>query len=375
MGGAPRLKRTGAFGAAVLAGIAGPATAQPYGGYPRAYPPPQPYVAQPNRYWPPQPYAPPSDGCSPEQPYCTPGDQRPAGGAPAAYASPPPCCLAPAGSLVAVRLTDRIVAGKAQPGDALAIRLAAPLIVDGQVVLPAGTPGLGRVVQSSGPGLGGKGAKLVVSADFLTVQGGRVPLQGMQLTGTGRDHSLAADLASLGGWISMPLGFVGFVVTGGDIEIPAGTAAAAKLAQSVSLRPLRAAGREDYDQVRAVFGDPPVSDGYVKVSPPPPGMGQVVFFRQRSLAGAGLWFNVREHGQALGKLTNGAWFTVRLPPGLHSFTAVSEPEFKDALTLKIDPGETYYVEGLMTHGVAIGVADLTPSDKARFDALTSPRNP
>ena len=292
----------------------------------------------------------------------------------AVRAPPAPCCLAPAGSLVAVRLTDRIVAGKAQPGDSFAIRLAAPLIVDGQVVLPAGTPGLGRVVQSSGPGLGGKGAKLVVSADYLTVPGGRAPLQGMQLTGAGQDHSLAADLASLGGWISMPLGFVGFAVTGGDIEIPAGTAAAAKLARPVSLRPLRPAARQDYDQVRAVFGDPQTSRGYTPVPPPPPGMGQVVFFRQKSLADAAFWFNVREHGQALGKLTNGAWFAVPLAPGEHSFTAVSEPEFKDTLTLKVDPGETYYVEGLMTHGVVIGVADLTPSDKARFDALSGQMN-
>jgi hypothetical protein len=295
---------------------------------------------------------------------------------PYAYAPAPQeaCCRAPAGSVVAVRLTDKLVASKVHPDDTFAIALAAPLIVDGQVVLPEGTPGVGRVVQSSGPGFGGKGAKLVVSADYLTVQGGRVPLQGMQLTGAGKDHSLAADLASLGGWVSMPLGFIGFAVTGGDIEIPAGTAAAAKLSKSVSLYPLGAADRHAYEQVRAVFGDPQTSRGHTPVPPPPPGLGQVVFFRQKSMAGAGLWFNVREHGQALGKLDNGAWFAVPMTPGMHSFTAVSEPEFKDTLTLQVDPGETYFVEGLMTHGVVIGVADLTPSDKARFDRLSGQMN-
>jgi len=352
--GMPRLKRTGALSAAVLACVAAPAIAQPYGGYPGQ----QPYTAQPY-----------SSSQSPAYSGAAPG-------APYGYAPEPrtPCCRAPAGSLVAVRLTDKIVASKVHPGDAFAITLAAPLIVDGQVVLPAGTPGVGRVVQSSGPGFGGKGAKLVVSADYLTVQGGRVPLQGMQLTGTGKDRSLAADLASLGGWISMPLGFVGFAVPGGDIEIPAGTAAAAKLARSVSLYPLGAADRYAYEQVRAVFGDPQTSRGYTQVPPPPPGMGQVVFFREKSLAGAGLWFNVREHGQALGKLANGAWLVMPMRPGVHSFTAVSEPEFKDSLTLKVDPGETYFVEGLMTHGVVIGVADLTPSNKARFDALSGRMN-
>jgi hypothetical protein len=293
---------------------------------------------------------------------------------PYGYAPTRPCCLAPAGSLVAVKLTDKVVASQVRPGDGFGITLAAPLIIDGQVVLPAGTPGLGRVIQASGPGLGGKAAKLVVAAEYLTVRGGRVPLQGMQLTGTGRDTSLAADLASLGGWISAPLGFVGFAVTGGDIEIPAGTAAAAKLAKAVSLYPLGEADRFAYAQVRTVFGDPQASRGYTEVPPPPPGMGQVVFFREKSLAGAGQWFNVREEGQALGKLTNGAWFAVPLRPGLHSFTAVSEPEFKDRLTLRVDPGETYFVEGRLTHGVVIGVADLTPSDKARFDALSGQMN-
>ena len=178
----------------------------------------------------------------------------------------------------------------------------------------------------------------------------------------------------MGGWISAPLGFVGFAVTGGDIEIPAGTAAAAKLAKTVSLYPLGAADRFAYEQVRTVFGDPQSSHGYTEVPPPPASMGQVVFFRQKSMNNAGFWFNVREEGQALGKLTNGAWFAVPVKPGLHSFTAVSEPEFKDRLTLRVDPGETYFVEALMTHGVMIGVADLTPSDKARFDALSGQMN-
>jgi hypothetical protein len=304
-----------------------------------------------------QPYAPSSypnpsyarEGYSPAQPYC---------------------CVLREGTAVAVQLVDAVRTEGAKAGDRFAIRLAAPVIVDGQVVMPAGTPGVGHVVQASGPGLGGKGAKLVVAADYISVGGGSVPLGGLQLTGTGKDHTTAADVASLGGWFSLPLGFVGFAVTGGEIEIPAGTNAAAKVAHATNLRPLGAAIRQDYDQVQAVFGQPPQSQGWIQVPAPPRGMGQVVFFRARSLGGFGQWFNVRENGQALGKLTNGAYFVVVLPPGQHSFSASSEPEFKDHLTLKIDPGETYYVEGLMTHGVVIGVADLTPSDKAHFDAVS-----
>lgn len=282
----------------------------------------------------------------------------------------PYCCTLPEGAAVAVQLAKTVSTTNAKAGDRIPIRLAAPVIVDGQVVLTPGTPGVGHVVQASGPGLGGKGAKLVVSADSLTVGGGIVPLDGLQLTGTGKDHSTAADIASLGGWISFPLGFVGFAVTGGDIEIPEGTNAAAKVAKTVNMRPLGQATRQEYEQIQAVFGQAPESKGWIAVPPPPRGMAQVVFFRAKSLAGFGQWFNVREKGQALGKLTNGAYFVVVLPPGQHSFSATSEPEFKDHLNLELDPGETYYVEGVMTHGVVIGVADLTPSDKAHFDAAS-----
>jgi hypothetical protein len=341
-----------------LAFAAASASAQPYGYAPRPYPDrsyPRPYAPPPYAY-PQAPAYPPRGGQTYPQPYAPPGQ---------AY-----CCVLPQGTAVAVQLVDSVDTETAKAGDRLAIRLAAPVIVDGQVVLPAGTPGVGHVVQASGAGLGGKGAKLVVSADSLTVGGGAVPLEGLQLTGAGKDHTTAADLASLGGWISLPLGFVGVAATGGEIEIPAGVNAAAKVARTVDLRPLGAATRQDYDTVQAVFGEPQQSRGWIEVPPPPRGMGQVVFFRAKSVAGFGQWFTVREHGQALGKLTNGAYFVVVLPPGEHSFSASSEPEFKDHLTLKVDPGETYYVQGLMTHGVVIGVADLTPSDKARFDAAS-----
>jgi hypothetical protein len=347
---------SGRIGVAALAAFAAaPAFAQPYAPYgaPYAYPPSS--YARP---YSPAPYAYP--------PAARGGDAYGA----RSYGDQAGCCVLAAGTQVAVQLVNAIGTEDAQAGDAFPIRLAAPVIVDGQVVLPAGAPGMGHVVQASGPGLGGKGAKLVVSADYLSVNGGTVPLGGMQLTGTGKDRSMAADIASIGGLFSLPLGFVGFAVMGGEIEMPAGTSAAAKIARAVSLRPLGAASAQDYAQVRAVFGQPQQTRGWVQVPPPPPGMGQVVFFRARSWSGMGQWFKVREDGQALGKLTNGAYFVVPLPPGVHSFTAKSEPEFKDRLTLKVDPGETYYVEGLMTHGVVIGVAELTPSDKARFDAVS-----
>ena len=104
-------------------------------------------------------------------------------------------------------------------------------------------------------------------------------------------------------------------------------------------------------------------------------MGQVVFFRPKSLLGTGQWFNVREDGKALGKLSNGVWFVQDEPPGAHTFTAKTEPEFKDRLTLKVDAGETYFVEGILNHGVVIGTAGLTPSDRAAFNVAAKDLKP
>jgi len=145
--------------AALALCAAGPAAAQSY---------PNPAYPAPYGQPPPAPYAPPSYGY----------------GQPPAYAAPS-CCVAPAGMEVAVQLVQAIGASTARVGDTFALRLAAPLILDGQVALEAGAPAVGHVVQASGPGLGGKGAKLVVAADRLMVDGRSVALTGMQLTGAG----------------------------------------------------------------------------------------------------------------------------------------------------------------------------------------------
>jgi len=144
----------------------------------------------------------------------------------------------------------------------------------------------------------------------------------------------------------------------------------AKLASTATLRPLGKAPRGAGKVAVAA-----IETGPIALGPPPKGMGQVVFFRKKSILGTGQWFNVREDGKALGKLTNGAWFEESVAPGPHTFTAKTEPEFKDRLTLKIDAGETYFVEGMLTHGVVIGIADLTPSDRATFNSAAKDLKP
>jgi len=280
------------------------------------------------------------------------------------------CCVVPAGTAVRVELVDPVSTKTAKAGDTVSLRLAAPVIVDGEVVLRAGTPGVGVVIQSSPPGMGGKAAKLVLAARSLGLVRELAPLDGLQMAAGGKDNSKAAEVVSLTGIAFAPLGFISLAVQGGEVEFPRGAVATAKIADDVSLPPLARASRQ---AIAAADATAFVADasaevaGAIDVPPPPPGEGQVIFFRPKSLMGTGQWFNVRENGQALGKLTNGAYFVEPTTPGLHTYTAVEEPEFKDKLKLEVDPGETYFVEGSVTKGVLIGAADLSPSSRASFE--------
>jgi hypothetical protein len=280
------------------------------------------------------------------------------------------CCRVPAGTTVEVELVEPVSTKAQHTGDSFALRLAAPLIVDGRIVLRAGAPGVGEVIDSAKPGLGGKPAKLVLAARYVGRGRGRVALQGLQMSGAGHDHSNVAQAVGLTGIAFGPLGLVGLAVRGGDVVFPAGMTATARLADDVFLPSLgrapRSALRDADARSSASAAALVAAEGSIAIPPPPAGEGQVVFFRKKSLMGTGQWFNVREDGRALGRLSNGAYFIQIADPGVHAYTATTEPELKDHLKLEVSPGETYFVEGTLTKGVVIGTAAIAPSDRATF---------
>jgi hypothetical protein len=109
------------------------------------------------------------------------------------------------------------------------------------------------------------------------------------------------------------------------------------------------------------------------ITPPPEGKGQVVFFREKKFAGAGVRYKVREGESELGKLSSGVFFVHVTEPGTHEYTVHSEA--KDVLTLKVEPGETYYVQGDITMGVLMGRPNLSPKDAATFEAMSAKLKP
>jgi hypothetical protein len=271
------------------------------------------------------------------------------------------CCRAPAGTVVEVELAEPVSTKTKRAGDSFALRLAQPLVLRNELLLRKGTPGVGTVVTSAGPGFGGKSGKLVLAAQYLQAGGRRIPLQGLQLARHGRNNAMAASAVGLTGMAFAPLGFAGLAIHGGNVDLPEGLEATAKLSHDAVLPPLgRATAPPPLETEEAT------EQAAIAIPAPPHGKGEVVFFRKRSVLSTFQWFKVRENGKALCKLTNGAYCIVVAAPGSHTYTAKFEPELKDHLTLQIGPGDTYYVEGATSRALLIGAADLMPSDPSTF---------
>ncbi|AXA85363.1 hypothetical protein DCD74_12400 [Lysobacter oculi] len=109
------------------------------------------------------------------------------------------------------------------------------------------------------------------------------------------------------------------------------------------------------------------------IGAPPEGKGQIVFFRPSKFTGGAIGFKVREGETELGKLRNGNYFVHAAEPGTHQYTVHSEA--KDILTLEVEAGETYYVQGSITMGIMAGRPNLSPSDQATFDGLVGKLKP
>jgi hypothetical protein len=287
----------------------------------------------------------------------------------------PACCQAPAGTEVEIALAEPVSTHTKKTGDTFALRLAAPLIVGNHLLLRAGTTGVGDVVEASKPGLGGKAAKLVLEAHYLQVGDRRIPLQGLQLARAGHSNATEASAVGLTGVLFAPLGFAGLAVHGGNVDIPDGQEASARLATDVVLPSLGPAPPGAASAPRSTAENDETIAGAISIPPPPRGKGQVVFFRKKSVLSLLQWFKVRENGKALCKLTNGSYCIYVTDPGLHTFTAKFEPELKDHLTLPIGRGETSFVEGTTSKALLVGAADLYPSDRRAFETAAKSLKP
>jgi len=135
----------------------------------------------------------------------------------------------PADTVVRIALVDDVNSKDRARGDKFAIRLAAPIVLDGRTVVPPGATGMGEIVYAERGGGGGSPGKLVLAARYLDVGGVRLRLKAFQLSAGGesdfREMQVAAEFLSVG---------VMFI-HGHNVEYPIGTRANAKIAEDTVL--------------------------------------------------------------------------------------------------------------------------------------------
>lgn len=146
--------------------------------------------------------------------------------------------LVPANTVVELEMVDSVSSRTSKPGDIFLLRLAAPLVIDGTELLPAGTPATGEVVHAAKSGFGGKPGELLLAARFIDAPQGRIKLRA-GLGAAGQDNTKASIGVAIVAGAGLAGAVVGMAVRGKDLELDAGTRVSARI--SADPAPLPAA--------------------------------------------------------------------------------------------------------------------------------------
>jgi hypothetical protein len=124
-------------------------------------------------------------------------------------------------------------------GDLFPLRLAAPIVVDGREIVPAGAMGMGEVVHAKKSGGSGAPGELVLAARYIEFNGRRLRLRSMRLVAVGKDNLRLAQMATLA------VSVFGLFVQGGETTIVAGAPADAKTAEPFEVVEVRSTPATD----------------------------------------------------------------------------------------------------------------------------------
>lgn len=141
-----------------------------------------------------------------------------------------PCCIIKALTPVRLAITNPLASNAVSTGQLFAFTLAAPILLDGGRSIPAGTPGQGEIVHAAHSGMAGKAGELVLAARYLDYQGVRIPLRSMRFGKGGKDQTGTANAVLMGTAVVAPIASIfALAITGGEVRIPAGAIAEAKI--------------------------------------------------------------------------------------------------------------------------------------------------
>jgi hypothetical protein len=100
------------------------------------------------------------------------------------------------------------------------------------------------------------------------------------------------------------------------------------------------------------------------------GKGLVVFYRMNKFAGGAIRFNLNHASGTLGQLLRGTYLYKSVNPGEHAFW--SQAISQDSITIVVEAGKTYYVEGVVKMGLYAGRPTFNQVSKERaLEALAA----
>ncbi len=109
------------------------------------------------------------------------------------------------------------------------------------------------------------------------------------------------------------------------------------------------------------------------IAAPAAGKAQVVFWRPDKWFGKAIRCTVREDAKMIGRPAPGRYFILPVEPGLHKFR--TKVETSDTLAIELEPDQTFYVKCSMVPGGITYNANIAPSSKEEFDAVSSKLKP
>jgi len=146
----------------------------------------------------------------------------------------------PALTPVILEILTALGSGTSKSGDLFALRLAHPIVINNRVVVAAGRTGTGEVVHAKSSGGMGAAGELVLAARFLDIDGRQLRLRSLRLVGIGKSNIATVNALNVASAASFtPVSLIGYFITGGQIEVPAGALVEARTAQAFAVSPPR----------------------------------------------------------------------------------------------------------------------------------------
>jgi hypothetical protein len=134
----------------------------------------------------------------------------------------------PAMTPVDIEIITPLNSKTVQIGQSFDIRLRQAITLNGITVVPVGASGKGEVIHATKARAMGRAGEIILAARFIEFGSQKIPLRSFRFGETtgesNRDQALAAGIVFLPAM---------FVISGGNINIPSGTKAAAKTATDI----------------------------------------------------------------------------------------------------------------------------------------------